>query len=49
VRWFNDPEVRDFLTMYRPMFAADEEKWFEGQLEDKNSEVFAIEQINFSF
>lgn len=43
VRWFNDPEVREFLTMYRPISTAEEEKWFEGQLEDKDSELFAIE------
>jgi RimJ/RimL family protein N-acetyltransferase len=43
VRWFNDPEVRDFLTVYRPFSTAEEEKWFEGQLEDKDSELFAIE------
>lgn len=43
VRWFNDPEVRDFLTMYRPISTAEEEKWFEGHLEDQSSELFAVE------
>lgn len=43
VRWFNDPEVREFLMMYRPLSTAEEEKWFEGQLEDQDSELFAIE------
>ncbi len=43
VRWFNDPEVREFLMMYLPMSTAEEEKWFERQLEDRNSDVFAIE------
>jgi RimJ/RimL family protein N-acetyltransferase len=43
VRWFNDPEVRDFLTVYRPFSTAEEEKWFEGQLDDRDSELFAIE------
>lgn len=43
VRWFNDPEVRQYLAMYMPMSLADEEKWFERQLEDQNSRVFAIE------
>ena len=43
VRWFNDPEVREFLTIYRPLSTAEEERWFEGQLEDRESEMFAIE------
>jgi UDP-4-amino-4,6-dideoxy-N-acetyl-beta-L-altrosamine N-acetyltransferase len=43
VRWFNDPEVREFLMMDRPLSTAEEERWFEGQLEDQNSELFAIE------
>jgi RimJ/RimL family protein N-acetyltransferase len=43
VRWFNDPEVRDYLTVYRPFSTAEEEKWFERHLEDQNSEMFAIE------
>jgi len=40
VRWFNDPDVRDFLTVYRPFSTAEEEKWFEGQLEDRDSELW---------
>jgi RimJ/RimL family protein N-acetyltransferase len=43
VRWFNDPEVREYLTIYRPLSTAEEEKWFERQLEDTDSELFAIE------
>jgi RimJ/RimL family protein N-acetyltransferase len=43
VRWFNDPEVREFLTMYRPISIAEEEKWFEEQLGVKDQELFAIE------
>ena len=43
VRWFNDPEVRQYLLMYMPMSLAEEEKWFERQLEDQNNRVFAIE------
>ncbi len=27
VRWFNDPEVRQYLAMYMPMSMAEEEKW----------------------
>lgn len=43
VRWFNDPEVREFLATNRPISTAEEEKWFERQLEDTGSELFAIE------
>jgi len=43
VRWFNDPEVRQYLAMYMPMSMAEEEKWFERQLDDQNSRIFAIE------
>jgi len=43
VRWFNDPEVRQYLLMYMPMSLAEEEKWFERQLEDQNNRIFAIE------
>ena len=43
VRWFNDPEVRQYLAMYMPMSMAEEEQWFEHQLEDRDGKVFAIE------
>ncbi len=43
VRWFNDPELRQYLTMYMPMSLAEEEKWFERQLEDQDGRIFAIE------
>lgn len=43
VRWFNDPEVRQYLAMYMPMSMAEEEKWFERQLEDQDNRIFAIE------
>lgn len=43
VRWFNDPEVRQYLLMYEPMSKAKEERWFEEMLERKNDLVFAIE------
>ena len=43
VRWFNDPEVRQYLAMYMPMSMAEEEKWFERQLEDQDGRIFAIE------
>jgi len=43
VRWFNDPEVTRHLAAYMPMSRAAEEKWFERQLEDKNSVILGIE------
>jgi len=43
VRWFGDPQVREFLTLYCPISTAEEEQWFERQLEDKSTEMFAIE------
>ena len=43
VRWFGDPAVRDFLMINRPISKAEEEKWFERQLEDQSGELFAIE------
>jgi len=43
VRWFNDPEVRQFLMLNRPISRDQEEEWYERQLKDKNSEIFAIE------
>jgi RimJ/RimL family protein N-acetyltransferase len=46
VRWLNDPEVREFLTMYRPFSMAEEEKWFERQLQGQESEIFAIEALD---
>ena len=43
VRWFSDPEVREFLVINRPISTAEEEKWFERKLEEEGSEIFAIE------
>jgi RimJ/RimL family protein N-acetyltransferase len=43
VKWFNDPGVRHYLEMYLPMSTAAEEGWFEAQLKDDSSRIFAIE------
>jgi RimJ/RimL family protein N-acetyltransferase len=43
VRWFSDPAVREFLLINRPISMAEEELWFEQQLKDQDSELFAIE------
>jgi RimJ/RimL family protein N-acetyltransferase len=43
VKWLNDPEIRHYLEMYLPMSKAAEEGWFEAQLKDDSSRIFAIE------
>jgi diamine N-acetyltransferase len=46
VRWFNDPEVRQYLEMYLPMSQAQEENWFETQLDDDSGRIFGIETLD---
>ena len=43
VRWFNDPEVRRHLTMFEPMSHAQEERWFERQLEQGDGFRFGVD------
>jgi UDP-4-amino-4,6-dideoxy-N-acetyl-beta-L-altrosamine N-acetyltransferase len=43
VRWFADPDVREFLLINRPISIAEEEQWFAQQLQSQNAELFAIE------
>jgi RimJ/RimL family protein N-acetyltransferase len=43
LRWFNDPEVRQYLLMYAPMSKTQEERWFESALDHKDDFLFAIE------
>lgn len=43
VRWFNDPEVRQYLHMYEPMSRAKEERWFESRLDARDDFLLAIE------
>lgn len=43
VRWFSDPQVREFLLLNRPISLAEEERWFERQLESSEDHIFAIE------
>jgi RimJ/RimL family protein N-acetyltransferase len=45
VRWFNDPEVRQYLLMYEPMSKAKEERWFEAHLEARDEFLFGIEAL----
>ncbi len=43
VRWFNDPEVRQYLLMYEPMSRAQEERWFERRLDARDDYLFCVE------
>ncbi len=47
VRWFNDPEIRRYLFMYRPLSKAAEERWF-GELSrrDPDEIPMAIETLD---
>ena len=46
VRWFNDPEVRQYLDVYIPMSQAQEERWFEAQLADSGNRILGIETLD---
>jgi len=44
VRWLNDPEVRQNISLYLPLSLSDEEQWFEGMLQGPPAEhVLVIE------
>jgi len=44
IKWFNDPDVREHLALYRPLSLAQEEKWFEALAERESTDhLFAIE------
>ncbi|MGY4706330.1 GNAT family N-acetyltransferase [Candidatus Bipolaricaulota sp. J31] len=43
LRWFNDPEIRRHLTMFRPLSRAEEERWVESLLSRRDDIVLAIE------
>ncbi len=45
LKWLNDPSLRRYLDMYLPLSRAQEERWFERQLEDEKNLVFAIETL----
>jgi RimJ/RimL family protein N-acetyltransferase len=46
VRWFNDPDVREFLMVSSPISHAQEAQWFERKLQEEGSEIFAIETLD---
>jgi RimJ/RimL family protein N-acetyltransferase len=41
-KWFNDPEVTQFLNWFRPMALESEEDWYRNIQKDTNSVHFAI-------
>ena len=43
--WFNDPEVIQYLELYRPMTEMEEDKWIEGLAGDNTRVNFIIEAI----
>jgi RimJ/RimL family protein N-acetyltransferase len=46
VRWLNDPEVTQYLKVYMPMSQAQEERWFEAQLEQRDGFILGIETLD---
>jgi RimJ/RimL family protein N-acetyltransferase len=45
VKWFSDPDLRGYLAMHLPLSQAEEEKWFEQSLanKDRNTQAWAID------
>ena len=46
LKWFNDPEVTQYLTMYLPMTEMAEGKWIEEQASKADRAFFVIEAID---
>lgn len=42
VKWFNDPELTQYLLMYRPMNFEQEEEWYKNAIKKENEIYFAI-------
>jgi RimJ/RimL family protein N-acetyltransferase len=42
VKWMNDPEVLQFLTMYRPITVEEEEKWYQSITNNPKEIHFSI-------
>ena len=42
LKWFNDPEITQYLTMYKPMTRDMEEEWFTGLKNKEDSVYFSI-------
>jgi len=46
VSWLNDPEVVENLLLYLPISQAQEEQWFEDQLQRTDQHIFGIETLD---
>ena len=42
VKWFNNPEMTQYLGMIRPMTLENEEQWYENAIKNQNAVYFAI-------
>jgi len=42
LKWFNDPEITQYLLMYRPMTRMEEEDWLENLKNRENNIYFSI-------
>jgi len=49
LRWVNDQEVTQYLTMYLPSSEQDEEEWFDSLQKRKNDVVLGIETLEGTF
>ncbi|MHA1720138.1 MAG: GNAT family N-acetyltransferase [Promethearchaeota archaeon] len=45
VKWFNDPEMLQYLTMIKPMNLENEEEWYQNAIKNPNRVYFAILNI----
>ncbi len=43
VKWFADPELRGFLASYNPLSQAQEERWFDRNLQMGDQQAWAID------
>jgi len=46
LKWFNDPEIMQYITMYKPMTRDMEEEWFENLKHKEDSVYFSIKIID---
>lgn len=46
VRWFNDPEVTQYLVLHRPVTELEEERWIERLATDQSKVDFVIEVLD---
>jgi RimJ/RimL family protein N-acetyltransferase len=46
LKWFNDPEITQYLVIYRPISREQEEEWLTIMMKDQFNIFFSIELIN---